>query len=55
MNNVQPMGVLKCVIACTAVCGSGCLNCLWDGPIFIADTATTGTSLASGAGAGASS
>lgn len=55
MNTVQPAGFWLCLVACTTVCASGCFNCVWDGPIFIADTATGGTSLASGAGAGATS
>lgn len=48
-------GFWKCVVGCVGICGSGCLYCLWDGPIFVADTATGGTALASGLSAGASS
>lgn len=53
MDVVRPTGVWTCVVACSAVCGSGCFYCLADGAIFIADTATGGTALASGLGAGA--
>ncbi len=39
-------GFWKCVVGCTDICGSDCLYCLWDGPIFVADIATGGTALA---------
>ena len=55
MQKMAAMGVWRCLLACTGICGSGCTACLVDGPIFIADTATGGTALASGAAAGASS
>lgn len=54
MNQVQPMGFWKCLVACTSICAAGCSGCLIDGPMFIADSATGGVSLASGASAGSS-
>lgn len=41
MKEVQPNGVVFCV----AFCGAGCLACLSDGPIIIADMASGGTVL----------
>lgn len=52
MHKASTKGFWKCLAACTAVCGAGCLACLLDGPIFIADTATGGAALASGSSAG---
>lgn len=37
-----------CAILCTAVCASGCLACISDGPIIIVDAVTGGTALTSG-------
>lgn len=54
MNEVQPQGAGTCAAACAGICLAGCAICLADGPIFIADTATGGTSLASGTAAGLS-
>ena len=52
MHKASTKGFWKCLAACTAVCGAGCLACLLDGPIFIADTATGGAALATGSSAG---
>ncbi len=51
--NAVPYGVGTCAIACISICGTGCLSCFIDGPIFVADTATGGAALASGLTAGA--
>ena len=53
VGEVSTQGVPTCIVGCTSSCLAGCAICLADGPIFIADTATGGASLASGAGAGA--
>jgi hypothetical protein len=54
MHKMATKGIWRCLVACVGICGAGCSACLLDGPIFIADTATGGASLASGAAAGAS-
>lgn len=53
MSEVSTQGIPICIAGCTSICLAGCSICLADGPIFIADTATGGVSLASGAGAAA--
>lgn len=39
------------VVVCIAFCGAGCLACLSDGPVIIADIASGGTVLAQGSAA----
>lgn len=55
MNIVGTKGVAKCAAVCIGICGPGCIACFGDGPIFVADTATGGSALMSGMGAGANS
>lgn len=42
MKEVEPKGIVLCI----AFCGAGCLACLSDGPVIIADVASGGTVLA---------
>lgn len=53
MRQTIHAGILSCVAGCAVICATGCTTCLYDGGLFIADSATGGVSLASGAGAGA--
>lgn len=53
MNKVGTNGAVKCIAVCIGVCGPGCIACFGDGPVFVADTATGGSALMSGMGAGA--
>jgi hypothetical protein len=39
MHEVSPQGTPLCI----AVCGFGCLVCLTDGPLVVADAASGGT------------
>lgn len=41
----------KNIVVCIAFCGAGCLACIGDGPVIIADVASGGTVLASGSAA----
>lgn len=36
------------IVVCIAFCGAGCLACISDGPVIIADVASGGTVLAQG-------
>lgn len=49
---MKKAGIGKCALVCGSVCGTGCSGCFLDGPVFVADAATGGTSAATGAATG---
>lgn len=42
------LGLVVCAATCASICTSGCIMCIADGPVIIADVVTTTPSLATG-------
>jgi len=47
MTQVQPQGIIRCAIICTA----GCITCISDGPVIIVDFVSGGTAASTGSAA----
>lgn len=44
MNEIKPQDIGICILVCTG----GCLTCISDGPVIIADFVSGGTALTTG-------